>query len=211
MKKFQTIVLLGIVALAAAACQTTGNTVQTASASAEMPPVSSWRANIGDVLEYQNIKGNNFTSEYTSVTDNRVTGKTSGGCEFVFFKDNAAPGPEWKNCSGSSGTQTSKLKSGGLFPLAVGNRESWEYSGTNTKGNSWSSVRNCEVADTASVTVPAGTFDTYHVICEDKWWKREWFVNADGVSVISKRTRKAGAQDDNRFNQLVSFTPGAST
>ena len=71
-------------------------------------------------------------------------------------------------------------------------------------------MRVCKVEGEVSVSVPIGTFDTYHVRCEDRWWVREWFVRADGVPVQIARTRKNGPTDRNRLRKLVSYTPGDS-
>ncbi|MEM9061025.1 MAG: hypothetical protein AAGD13_11245 [Pseudomonadota bacterium] len=169
----------------------------------------------GEQYVFLDKKGRERIGSITSVTDKFVEGASKRAdqdlfCEWKIKRNTFAPTSEWKNCGGSSGTQTSKRLGDSIFPLQVGSTESWEYSGTNSNGDSWSSTRNCEVLGTASLTVPAGTFDTYQVRCDDRWWIRDWFVRADGVTVVSTRTRKAGSQDRNTKRELVSYTEVSS-
>ena len=192
-----------------AACMPAAN-VKTSPVSAPMPPVEHRRAVVGDAYVLERKDGSRFTVTIKNATADRVELETSSGCKATVRRDAFAPDLAWDNCSGSSGTQTSKRIGGSIFPLTLGSTETWEYSGTNTRGNSWESTRVCKVEGEVSVTVPAGTFDTYHVRCEDRWWVREWFVRADGVPVQIVRTRKNGPTDRNRLRKLVGFTPGDS-
>ena len=192
-----------------AACMP-GADIATSPVSAPMPPVEHRRAVVGDAYLLERKDGSRFTVTIKSVAADRVELETSSGCKATLRRDAFAPDLAWDNCSGSSGTQTSKRIGGSIFPLTLESTEAWEYSGSNTRGNSWESTRTCKVVGEVRVTVPAGTFDTYHVRCEDRWWVREWFVRADGVPVQIARTRKNGPVDRNRLRKLVSFTPGVS-
>lgn len=189
------------------ACQTTGSSLESKPSTAEMPPVAERRAVMGDQWTWLNEKDEELSGNYTSIDADFAAGENSIGCSWKAKRNAFAPGVEWKNCRGSTGTQTSKRVGDSIFPLAVGKTETWEYSGTNNKGDSWESTRNCKVVGIANVTVPMGNYDTYHVRCEDKWWVREWFVRADGVSVQGSSTRKAGSADRNSSWRLISFTP----
>lgn len=191
-----------------AACQTTGSSsLKSEPTSAELAPVAERRAVVGDSFTWVNNRGETLTGTFTSVDDQYLTGESSNGCKWRDRRNSFAPGAEWSNCDGSTGTQRSKRLGGSIFPLQVGSSESWEYSGSNNKGDNWSSTRECSVVGTAKVTVPAGSFDTYHVRCEDEWWVREWYVREDGVSVQGSRTRKVGAADRNTSWQMIDFTP----
>jgi len=197
----------GAALLAVLGACTQGANLATAPAAAPLPEITERRAVMGDVYVWERTNGIRSETTITSVTAELITASISDGCTFVSKRNAFAPNPEWNNCGDSSGTQTSKRLGDSIFPLALGSTESWEYSGNNNQGNSWESTRNCKVAGAVSVTVPAGTFDTYHVRCEDRWWVREWFVRADGVTVQWARTRKTGSPDRNRVNKLVSLTP----
>ena len=194
--------------LAALAACMPGANIATQPTSAPMPPVEHRRAVVGDAYVLERKDGSRFTVTIKSVSTETVDLETSSGCKATLRRDAFAPDLAWTNCSGSSGTQTSKRVGASIFPLTLESTEAWDYSGTNTRGNSWASRRNCSVVGEVSVTVPAGTFDTYRVRCEDRWWVREWFVRADGVPVQIARTRKNGSDDRNRLRKLISYTPG---
>ena len=195
-----------------AGCQTTGSsTAAVTPASVELPPVNARIPSVGDSAVWLMQDGNQLGSKVVSVNGNSVYVEREDGCSWSNIVGAFEPTGEWKNCESGSGSQTSKLTTGSIYPLQVGNKESWDFSGTNTSGDSWSSTRNCEVVGTASVTVPAGTFDTYRVVCEDKWWVRESYITAEGYSVKWSRTRKVGASDRNRSGELVSRSLAASS
>ena len=95
-----------------------------------------------------------------------------------------------------------------MYPLQVGNTESWKYTGKNTKGDSWSGMRECEVKGTAHVTVPAGSFDTYHVVCEERDSRREWHYSPTlRRTVTSIRTPMAGSSAKPHHLELVRIIP----
>lgn len=209
MKRFTLMCSALATAIVLGACQTTPP-IQTAPAANPIPPVEARRAVVGDQFVYLTQSGTQTTTTTVAASANRASYKQDNGCSYSHIITGFGPNPEWSNCGGSSGNQTSKRTGGSIFPLAVGSSESWDYSGTNSKGNNWESTRNCTVPGAVSVTVPAGTFDTYHVRCEDKWWVRESYINADGIAVRWSRTIKSGSGDRNRSGELVSFTPAST-
>lgn len=193
-------------------CQTTGTSgVKTGAVSNAMPVVEQRPVAVGDTFVYRMADGTDLTSKVTAVTADRITSERSDGCSWESIRNAFAPNPSWKNCNGSSGSQTAQRQGGSMFPLNLNSVETWDFSGNNNNGNSWESTRNCRVMGEVSITVPAGTFDTYHVRCEDKWWTRDSYIRADGRSVRWSRTRKIGSADQNRSGDLVSYVPGAST
>ncbi|MEL6996875.1 MAG: hypothetical protein AAFP68_01325 [Pseudomonadota bacterium] len=189
------------------ACQTSGTTSSLTPASAPMPPVEQRLVEPGASYTILQQDGSELAVEILSTDGNLVLSKSSSGCSWKRDFTGFRPNPEWNSCGGSTGTQTSTRTSGSIFPLVVGNTETWDYSGTNSNGDAWESTRNCKVEAEVSVTVPAGTFDTYHVRCEDRWWVREWFVDQRGLAIQYARTRKIGSADRNRSGKLVSYTP----
>ena len=152
--------------------------------------------------------GSEITYERTGIEDATISGRGSDGCIYSSIKDGFGPVTQWKNCAGSTGTQMLE-RSGNMFPLQVGNTESWKYTGKDTKGDSWSGTRECEVKGTAHVTVPAGSFDTYHVVCEVKGWLRyEWHYSPKLRSrVTSVHTPIAGSSATPRHMELVRIIP----
>ena len=182
--------------------------VKTEQASTELAPAEAKRFDVGDTWVY-NVNGDPETSKITAVDGDVISGiNETTGCEYTFYHAAYGPGPSWKNCGGSTGTQQA-TRTGSIFPLTVGATESWAVKGSNTKGDSWETTRSCEVKGTARVTVPAGSFDTYHIMCQDDWRVREWWYAPElGFSAISRNRHKQRAETTTR--ELVSFTPAVS-
>ena len=121
-----------------------------------------------------------------------------------------SPSLAWRDCFGHTGSNKMEKHSGSLFPLAVGNTESWKYTGRNHKGNTWSGARSCKVAGTANVTVPAGNFDAYHVICRESSARYDyWFAPELGYTVISSKAPLPGKKSSRYHRELVRLEPPA--
>ena len=193
------------VSIIVSGCQTTS--VQQVAVKADLPPALPPVYEVGKRTVWRMKDGSEITYEVTGIEDTTITGRGSDGCIYSFIKDGFGPSLRWENCSGSTGTQRPS-RSGNMYPLQVGNTESWKYTGKNTKGDSWSGMRECEVKGTAHVTVPAGSFDTYHVVCEEKGSRREWHYSPTlRRTVTSIRTPIAGSNAKPRHMELVRIIP----
>ena len=76
-------------------------------------------------------------------------------------------------------------------------------------GGVWKATRRCEVKEEIRVTVPAGTYDTFHVVCDDDWRSRHWFVSpklGQAVLYLSKNKRSGSTHR----SELVSWDPGGA-
>jgi hypothetical protein len=92
----------------------------------------------------------------------------SSDCRYVLSRTGFAPVLEFSNCDGgNTGTQTVKLVQGKPYPLALGGKWAYSYSGQNTRGNKWTGHRECSVQGSARVKTGSGEHDTYKVVCED--------------------------------------------
>ena len=183
--------------------------VKTEAASTALEPMEARRFEVGDRWVYR--VGDTEETETINAVDGDIYSGANAttGCEYTFHHAGFGPGPTFKNCNGSSGTQEVS-RTGSIFPLTVGASESWDVSGKNTKGDTWNTTRSCEVEGTARVTVPAGTFDTYHVVCNDSWRVRERWVSPEiGSSVIRRDLHKR--RGDVKTYELVSFTPATAS
>lgn len=137
----------------------------------------------------------------TANTDQGSVWAGSNGCTYTQTNDNTfAPSVKFEGCSGNTGTQTIQSKSGELFPLKVGNTASWQITGQGD-GNTWKTTRRCEVMETVSLTVPAGNFDAFNVICRDSWNTRTYFYAPEvGANVAFVRMHKnRGKQADSKL------------
>ena len=205
MQRISIAAFVGLAGLVLSACTPE---VKTEPASAELAPAEAKRFNVGDSWVYV-VNGKPETITIKAVDGDLYTGANeTTGCEYQYFHASYSPGPQWKNCSGSSGTQQLS-RTGSIFPMTVGASESWDVSGRNAKGETWETTRSCEVKGTARVTVPAGSFDTYHVRCQDDWRIRDWWYAPElGFSALSRNQHKSRAETTTR--ELQSFTPAVS-
>jgi len=194
------IVAAGAVVLAACAPE-----VKTEAVQSEMAPMEQRLPVVGDTKVWQEGDAQ-FNVVITSFTGGVATVETTKGCKYT-QEAGFAPSQTWASCAPFDDGTQSNTKTGSIYPLAIGNTESYAVEGRNAKGNDWSTVRNCSVKGTARVTVPAGTFDTYHVNCKDEWTSRDYYMSPElGTSVLFRRVGNDASR--NTVSELVSFTPG---
>ena len=184
--------------------------VETAPAKAELPPGERRALAVGHKSVWKQQGGKELTWKTMKRDGSNAEIHGSNGCKAVIDWSSYTPVLAWRDCSGSTGSQKIEKRSGGLFPLAVGNTEIWKYSGRNDKGNTWSSAQSCKVAGTANVTVPAGNFDTYHVICRDGSARYDrWFSPELGSTVITSKAPLPGKKSSRYHRELVRLEPPA--
>ena len=183
--------------------------VATAPARAELPPGKSRAFAVGDKSVWKQ-DGKELSFTIVKLDGSIMEVQVSNGCKAAIQWPSYSPALAWRNCSGSAGSRKIEKRAGRLFPLAVGNTESWQFSGRNNKGNTWSGARSCKVAGTANVTVPAGTFDTYHVICRENSARYDyWFSPELGSTVISSKAPLPGKKSSRYHRELIRLEPAA--
>ena len=198
--------LLALSAILVAGCQSSVVDEQPVAA-ASLAPFAEPTSRVGDVCRYVNESGEQLEDEVTAIEGDVVTWRDSRGCTYAspgYF----SPSAWWKDCADySNGTQQAQ-RQGNIFPLEVGSSESWEFSGSDASG-SWSSTRNCEVDSITRVSVPAGSFDAYKVVCNDQWRERTWYVSPEaGTTVLYTNRKKRGGVTTR--SELVAWMPAAS-
>lgn len=178
---------------------------ETAPAKMEMAPAEYRGYTVGSQLTLREKGKDDVTYTVISVNNGKTTLQGTDGCKSTFLSGTFNQFTSWKNCRGGTGRQSfSGLNS--LFPLQVGNKDSVNIDGTNSKGNTWSTRMTCEVMGTANVTVPAGTFDTYHVVCKDKWNRRDYHYAPElGTTVISARHPIGSSKSKPYRTELVKY------
>ncbi len=118
--------------------------------------------------------------------------KASDGCEWTAPAIYRAPSTSWENCEGRSGTATVRHESGSPWPMSVGTEWSFEHS-----GDSWQTDRDCEVEGTARVKVTHGEFDTFKIVCTDKWRTRtSYYAPSVGRSVYTENLHRIRLEKD---------------
>ena len=188
---------------------------QTAPVQSQMQPLESRRHVTGDVHEFVDDEGRRGASTARVLEDGLVRVSTTlegfdKPCVTRVYANTFAPPLEFRNCGTSSGTYTTKRIGDSIFPLSEGRSEAWRYSVSANTGYAADGTRSCEVKTTVNITVPAGTFDAYHVVCDDNLFLHEWYLDQRGVLLQFTRTNKRGALDSRIDRKLVSFTPGTT-
>ncbi len=184
--------------------------VATAPAKAELPPGESRAFAVGDKSVWKQSDGKELSWKTVKLDGSILEVLGSDGCKAAVQWPTYSPTLAWRGCSGSTGSQKIEKHAGALFPLAVGNTESWTFSGRNSKGNTWSGARSCKVAGTSNVTVPAGTFDAYHVVCREHSARYDyWFSPELGSTVISSKAPLPGKKSSRYHRELIRLEPAA--
>jgi hypothetical protein len=89
------------------------------------------------------------------------------GCRIVLPRTGFAPALEISNCEGFTGTQTVTLTSGTPYPLMLGSKWVYAFTGTSSRGDRWTGERRCDVGATVRVKANGGEHDTYRVVCDE--------------------------------------------
>lgn len=201
MKTCTSVAMAGLIAVIAACAPE----VKTEAVQASLDPMPQRLAQTGDTFVW--ARGDEQISrKVVGVSGAVSTIEGSDGCGFA-VEAMFAPSQSWTNCKPFADGTHSYQTEGNIFPLTVGNTVSFPFQGRNADGAEWASTRVCTVKGQARVTVPAGSFDTYHVTCNDEFTNRDFYVApAIGDTVLFKRFRKS--RNETMVQELVSFTPG---
>ncbi|MYA97604.1 MAG: hypothetical protein F4X91_14495 [Nitrospinae bacterium] len=185
-------------------------TAEIKAVSVTLAPMPKPAPQIGSTRTWKHSNGKKYTETIVGADETTAKYQTSSGCtstrphhEFLsqYF--------EWKNCGSrrSNGRGTITNLEGKIWPLMVGNKLKYDYEGSLDSGRSWSDRNKCEVKGQVRVNVPAGSFDTYHIVCESEYIRREYHISPDiKMNVLYKWEHKYKLRD--RFRELVSYEPG---
>jgi hypothetical protein len=176
-----TILAVAMAGLGIAACQTTGQKAEMP-ASAELAPIERPNHAVGTRFVFKRRDGKDVTLTITArADDGSYTVENSEGCAYTRPDNNRfAPELSWRGCDGTEGTQQIQASEGSIWPLKVGATQRWTYDGKNSSGQSWQGARTCEVPAAVRVTIAAGAFDAFKVVCRDEGEgfhaTRTWYV-----------------------------------
>lgn len=127
-------------------------------------------------------------STIIAVDGDTYSAEDSLGCKWASLVHGFAPSSSWENCSGSTGTQTITKVKGSPWPLKAKTKFKYYFRGKNAKEESWTGQRTCKVKGQVRVKVPAGEYDTFKLVCKDKWNSRTWWISPElGSTVAWKR------------------------
>jgi hypothetical protein len=127
---------------------------------AESPP----RYHTGQTLTYTKDGTSNIVQTVTAQSNGSTSWSSSDGWTWTkkAFLERATT---WQDPKGVTGQQNYESNLDSIFPLKVGNETSSSYSGSMSNGQSWTGAVHCKVESALPRTVPAGTFDTYEIVC----------------------------------------------
>lgn len=126
---------------------------------------------------------------YVRVTGASETLRESDGCTWTRPRGFYAPSTEWTNCTSRDGKATVELK-WPVFPFHVG--KTWAF---NVDAGRWRTSRECKVVDTARVRIVSGEYDTFKIVCNDKWNTRtRYYAPKLGATVYYERHRRKKGQ-----------------
>ena len=155
--------------LALAGCESVsglfGDTPNTDVAQAAKTPDELQRPifSIGDRYRFDNPE---ITWEVTAVHGERVYWRSASGDEQVTSSNPLLPAFAWQSTRRGSGQRIISNRRGALFPLKVGARMSFRSTvSTDKPPFGWEFEWSCEVVGKSNITVPAGDFDSFRVLC----------------------------------------------
>ncbi len=184
--------------------------------SAALAPMPKPALPLGTVLTWRHSRG--FENSHTIVASDEttITLENNRDCNYTISRHASFIGGvrqslKWANCRHggrrSSGTGSIKMIEGEIWPLKVGQKWRTEYKGSNNAGRSWSYKTDCEAKEQVRVSVPAGSFDTYHIFCETRVSKIDMYISPVlKTNVLYEWEHKTRMRD---FSwELISYTSG---
>ncbi len=160
-----------------------------------LPPMAGPdKRNIGWEWHFVDEKGKPGFMRKVGGDDEVASYIRSDGCEWTRTTRGFAPATVWSTCP-STGKSTVKVLSDSLWPLKVGNTITYQVNGNSSLiGRAWSSKRSCEVVGAVKIKTVAGIYDTFKVICKERWGTRTWWLAPSVGTAVAyqQKTRRDG-------------------
>jgi len=168
-----------------------------------LPPVTAPALRPGDSYVFRFPNGAEQTETVTAVSGDRVSWRIPSGATWTTVSGTMFDTSQWSGSAGyGNGQQQFSGNYADFFPLHVGNNARYVASGNSSKQRDrWVRSWTCTVPSGESVTVVAGTFDTYRVMCYRAGQLRMYFY-APAVNMYVLRV-VTGADPSRK--ELVSY------
>jgi hypothetical protein len=181
----------------------------------DLPPASLPEFGVGDAFVYDSGRA----IYVADVKDDRIVWNGGGDYLFEMTRDFTGPILDWSYTDQEnrkrSGSTVLKPGSEDIWPLEYGDHVRLSTRSENVDPvtgdvNSYDQWLTCKVPETATVAVPAGTFDTYVIECSryyNQWWMQTtkgWYAPDIGFYVRRDRTWNSG---EDSSEQLVTYGP----
>jgi len=135
--------------------------------------------------------GNVETSEVVSIDGDLLKFEQNNGCTYTRHADMFGPEISYENCGGRGAVLEIVNTKGQIWPLKVGNRQSWTFQ-SDVSGQKDSQTRSCVVDSQEQITVPAGQFDTYKIVCKSPGQNRTSYYAPSVKSNVKIVNKKIG-------------------
>ena len=176
--------------------------------SSQLSPMPKPEQYIGDSVTEKGSKGKVSVRTIIAIDKNTITWQYPNGCTIKYPHEEFSQMVERKNCGRADFTTALKLIKGEIWPLTVGKKWQYRYSGGDKSGSKWKGKMRCKAKKQVRVDVPAGSFETYHIVCDTKNYRRQYYVSPElGISVKFKFKKRGG---DRFESELVEYTRGGS-
>lgn len=152
------------------------------------------KRNVGWEWHYLDQKGKPGFMRKVAGDDSVASYERSDGCQWTRTTRGFAPATVWSNCP-SSGKSSVEVLSDSLWPLQVGNKINYQMKGSSSLiTRAWSSKRSCEVVGALKIETVSGIYDTFKVICKERWGTRTWWLAPSVGTAVAyqQKTRRNG-------------------
>ncbi len=159
---------------------------------------------VGDTFEFDNPDA---TWTVVAIEDGRAQWESDSGDAQVTDMNPLLPALEWSSETQGSGKRLISGVEGNLFPLTVGAKTTFKSTvSMDRPPYAWEADWTCEVTGARQIEVPAGSFNTFEVVCTRAGVDENRFYYAPDLGhwVISATREKADGPL--RSRQLVAFT-----
>jgi hypothetical protein len=208
-KMFNKAAALAVAGIIVSGCQATAIKTQPVSKELAVHPVSAQP--VGYKRSTKDMDGTVRTVEVVSVENDLYQYKSTDGYEWTNLTNPMLPSPTFSGEDWGTGTQKMTNVKGAMFPLQVGNKMSFTVVGKSDKWpDGWNEVRKCEVESQERVTVVAGDFDAYKVVCKSEKRTRVYFFAPELNDIVWYRnTHKTDSSKTNGWE--LAEAPGAES
>lgn len=161
--------------------------------------------NIGWEWHFVDQDGNTGFMRKVAGDQQQASYTRTDGCEWTRSTAGFAPATEWKHCP-SSGAASVELIEDNIWPLKVGNTFDYTVKGKSSLLPSvWRSKRACKVVGQLAISIHSGTYDTFKVVCTERWGTRTWWLSpVVGTAVAYQQKTKRGEVIIQEMTKIVS-------
>jgi len=172
-----------------------------------LPPMTAPALRPGDSYVFRFPNGVEQTETVIAVSGDRVSWRIPSGATWTTVTGTMFDTSRWSGSAGyGDGRQQFSGNYADLFPLRVGNDARYVAKGDSSKQRSgWTRRWTCTVPSEESITVVAGTFETYRVMCYRPGQLRTYFY----APAINMYVLRVVTGEDPGRKELVSYRIGS--